>query len=259
MKILIVEDEELAIEKLRKTLRAVDAEAEVVGVVSSIQSSVDWLMSNPAPDVILMDIELSDGQSFEIFNQVQVKSPVIFTTSYDEYAIKAFKVNSIDYLLKPVEEEELKAALEKFNRLQQNYAHRPATNISVNNLVNELKSQLQPPGYRNRFLVKHGQQLISVETKEIAYFFAEGRLCYFLTWDKYKYVVDYTIEQLGEMVDPTQYFRVNRAYLIHIKSIQQIHNYFNGKLKLHLRPTVEKDDVIVSRERATEFKEWMGK
>jgi two-component system response regulator LytT len=259
MKILIVEDEDLAIEKLTKTLRTVDAEAEVVGVASSIQTSVDWLKNNPPPDVILMDIELSDGQSFEIFNQVQVKSPVIFTTSYDEYAIKAFKVNSIDYLLKPVEEEELKAALDKFNTLQQKYAHRPASNINVNNLVNELKSQLQPPGYRNRFLVKQGQQLISIEMKDIAYFFAEGRLCYFLTWDKHKYVVDYTLEQLEEMVDPTQYFRASRAYLIHIKSVQQIHNYFNGKLKLNLKPNVEKDDVIVSRERTAQFKEWMGK
>lgn len=258
MKILIIEDEELAIEKLSNTLRAVEKNAEVVGVTTSIQTSVNWLRQHPAPDVILMDIELSDGQSFEIFNQVEVKCPVIFTTSYDEYAIKAFKVNSIDYLLKPVETEDLSAALEKYYWLEANPINKTAS-VNINNLVKELRNQLRTPGYRNRFLVRQGQQLKSIEVNDIAYFFAEGRLCYFLTWDKHKYVLDYTLEELEEIVDPTEYFRVSRGYLVHIKSIQQIHNYFNGKLKLHLKPASEKDDVIVSRERASEFKVWMGK
>ena len=258
MKILIIEDEDLAIEKITNTLRAVENQAEVVGVTTSIHSSVEWLKNNPSPDVILMDIELSDGQSFEIFNHVKVESPVIFTTSYDEYAIKAFKVNSVDYLLKPVEEEDLKAALDKFRRMEESYLQK-SSNVNINNLVKELRLQLQTPAHRNRFLVKHGQQLLSIEVKDIAYFFAEGRLCYFVTWDKRKYVVDYIMEELEQMVDPSQYFRVNRAYLVHIKSIQQIHNYFNGKLKLNLKPAAEKNDVVVSRERAGEFKEWMGK
>jgi DNA-binding LytR/AlgR family response regulator len=259
MKILIIEDEELAIEKLSNTLRAVEQKPEIVGVTTSIESSVDWLTRHERPDVILMDIELSDGQSFEIFNQVEVSSPVIFTTSYDEYAIKAFKVNSIDYLLKPIEEEDLKAALDKYRRLQTAFApgHTPA--IEVRNLVQELKNQLKVRGYRSRFLVRHGQQLISVEVNDIAYFFAEGRLSYFVTWNKRKYVVDYTLEEIEEMMDPQGFFRAARGYLVHINSVQQIHNFFNGKLKIELKPAAEKDDVVVSREKAGAFKEWMGK
>jgi DNA-binding LytR/AlgR family response regulator len=259
MKILIIEDEELAIEKLSNTLRIVEPKAELVGVATSIEDSVTWLQSHAEPDIILMDIELADGQSFEIFNLVEVKSPVIFTTSYDEYAIKAFKVNSIDYLLKPVEAEDLKAALNKFYRLEEKQINKPASVFDINNLVSELRNQLRTTGYRNRFLVKYGQQLMSIEVKDIAYFFAEGRLCYFLTWDKRKYVLDYTLEELQQMLDPSQFFRTNRAYLIHIKSVRKIHNYFNGKLKLELIPTCEKDNVVISRERTSDFKEWMGK
>lgn len=259
MKILIIEDEELAIEKLSNTLHTVEPKAEVVGVATSIKDSVTWLQSHAEPDIILMDIELADGQSFEIFNLVEVKSPVIFTTSYDEYAIKAFKVNSIDYLLKPVEAEDLKAALNKFYRLEEKQINKPTSVFEINNLVSELRNQLRKLGYRNRFLVKYGQQLMSIEVKDIAYFFAEGRLCYFITWDKHKYVIDYTLEELEQMLDPSQFFRANRAYLIHIKSIRKIHNYFNGKLKLELTPTSEKDNMVISRERTSQFKQWMGK
>jgi two-component system, LytTR family, response regulator LytT len=147
MKILIVEDEELAVKKLQKTLASVDATAQVVGTADSIQSSVEWLNENPSPDLILMDIELADGQSFEIFNLTEVKSPVIFTTSYDEYALKAFKVNSVDYLLKPVQKEELQAALEKFRKTHGG----PKTDVNIESLVKELQQKLQPKEYRKRF------------------------------------------------------------------------------------------------------------
>lgn len=259
MNILIIEDEELAIEKLTNTLQTVEPTAKVVGTVTSIQASVNWLLAHPTPDIILMDIELSDGQSFEIFRLVEVKSPVIFTTSYDEYAIKAFKVNSIDYLLKPIEEEDLKAALDKYHYLEEKQISRSSAAFDVSKLIDELKTQLQPSRYRNRFLVRQGQQLISVEVTDIAYFFVEGRLTYFMTWNKHKYVVDYALEELEQMLDELQFFRANRAYLIHIRSVQRIHNYFNGKLKLQLNPGREIDDVVVSREKAVEFKEWMGK
>ncbi|HET9824543.1 MAG TPA: LytTR family DNA-binding domain-containing protein [Chitinophagaceae bacterium] len=254
MKILIVEDEELAVEKLKKTLLAIEKNAEICGVTNSIASTVSWLRNHTAPDLILMDIELSDGQSFEIFSQAEVTSPVVFTTSYDEYAIKAFKVNSVDYLLKPVEEEELKRALDKYRRIS---AHMQSSVMNVTDLVKELQKQLQT-GYRTRFLVKQGQRLISLEVSNIAYFFAEGRLSYAVTWDKQKYIVDFTIEELEGMLDPGQFFRANRAHLIHIKSVNQIHNYFNGKLKLELKPTAQLD-VVISREKANDFKVWMGK
>src|SRR5689334_14858177 len=159
MKVLIIEDEELAVKKLQKTLASVDSTAQVVGVADSIRSSVSWLQQNPSPDLILMDIELADGQSFEIFDKVDVKSTVIFTTSYDEYALKAFKVNSIDYLLKPIQKEDLEAALTKLKNMKELYKSEEAKpDVSIDNLVKELQQKLQPKEFRKRFLVKHAQK-----------------------------------------------------------------------------------------------------
>jgi two-component system, LytTR family, response regulator LytT len=168
MKILIVEDEELAVKKLQKTLLSIDRMVEVVGVTDSIKSTVEFLKQNSAPDLILMDIELADGQSFEVFNMVPVKNPVIFITSYDEYALKAFKVNSVDYLLKPVQKDELEAALNKYKEL--NAADNSKNSSDINNLIKELQTKLQPKEYRKRFLVKQAQKLVSIEVDDIAYF-----------------------------------------------------------------------------------------
>ena len=259
MKVFIVEDEELAVKKLRKTLESVDNTAEVVGVADSIRSSVNWLQNNPAPDLILMDIELCDGQSFEIFDKVDVKSTVIFTTSYDEYALKAFKVNSVDYLLKPVQKEDLQAALAKLQNMKTMYGSQNGSpSLNVDNLVKELQSKLQPKGFRKRFLVKHAQKLVSVDVEEIAYFYSDGRLNFFKTYDNRKFVVDYTMDELEEMLDPDRYFRISRAFYVSINSIDQIHDYFGNRLLLHLKPVVDKE-AIVSREKVTDFKVWMGK
>lgn len=254
MNVLIIEDEQLGAEKLIRLLASIDPSIEIAGNTRSIKSSVEWLLQHKHPDIILMDIELTDGQSFEIFNHVAIKSMVIFTTSYDEYALQAFKVNSVDYLLKPIKKEELKNALDKYQQWQQQFS---SSALNVEQLIQELKRQ-QPKAWRSRFLVKQGQKLLSVDIPDIAYFYADGRLSYFVTWNKQKYIVDYTIEDLEQMLDPQQFYRVNRGFLLHIKSIAQIHNYFNGKLKLELQPNTDKE-VLVSRERATEFKEWMGK
>lgn len=258
MKILIVEDEDLAVKKIQKTLAEVDGDAEVIGVTDSIQSTVNWLEKNDTPDLILMDIELSDGQSFEIFNKTKVKSAVIFTTSYDEYALKAFKVNSIDYLLKPVQKEELRAALEKFKTVSATYKPAEKNEINMDALVKELQQKLQPKEYRKRFLVKHGQKLVSIETEDIAYFFSDGRLNFFKTFDNRKFVVDYTMDELEDMLDPQRYFRISRSFYISVASIDQIHDYFGNRLLLQLKPTVDKE-TIVSREKVTDFKKWMGK
>jgi DNA-binding LytR/AlgR family response regulator len=259
MKVFIVEDEELAVKKLRKTLEAVDDTAEVVGIADSIRSSVNWLQNNPTPDLILMDIELCDGQSFEIFDKVQVKSTVIFTTSYDEYALKAFKVNSVDYLLKPVQKEDLKAALTKLENMKSMYgAQNNSPSLNVDNLVKELQQKLQPKEFRKRFLVKHAQKLVSVDIEEIAYFYSDGRLNFFKTYDNRKFVVDYTMDELEEMLDPQRYFRISRSFYVSINSIDQIHDYFGNRLILHLKPAVDKE-AIVSREKVTDFKVWMGK
>jgi two-component system response regulator LytT len=253
MKILIIEDEELAVKKLEKTLAGVDASAEIIGTADSIKSSVEWLESNPAPDLILMDIELADGQSFEIFNLTDVKSPVIFTTSYDEYALKAFKVNSVDYLLKPIQKDELQAALNKFKKIT-------ATNTDINldSLVKELQQKLQPKEFRKRFLVKHAQKLVSIEVEDIAYFYSDGRLNFFKTNDNRKFVVDYTMDDLADMLDPEKYYRISRSFYVSISSVDKIDEYFGNRLILGLKPTVDKE-ALVSREKVTEFKKWMGK
>lgn len=259
MKILIVEDEDLAVKKLKKTLSAIDSTATVVGESDSIKATVDWLENNPAPDLILMDIELADGQSFEIFNHVQVKSPVIFITSYDEYALKAFKVNSVDYLLKPVQKEDLEAAIEKYKTIKKVYAgNGESSSISLDALVKELQQKLQTKEYRKRFLVKHGQKLVSVEVDEIAYFFSDGRLNFFKTFDNRKFVVDYTMDELNEMLDPDKYYRISRSFFISVNSVAQIHDYFGNRLILQLKPESDKE-AIVSREKVTDFKNWLGK
>lgn len=255
MKILIIEDEDLAVKKLQKTLAAVDGSANVVGVADSIKSSVEWLEANPTPDLILMDIELADGQSFEIFNLIDIKCPVIFTTSYDEYALKAFKVNSVDYLLKPIQNDELQAALDKFKRLSATY--KPADN-SLEKIVRELQQKLQPKEYRKRFLVKYSAKLVSIEVKDICYFYSDGRLNFFKTPDNKRYAVDYTMDELEEMLEPEQFFRISRAFYVSVGCITKIEDYFGNRLVLSLNPVVDKE-AIVSREKVTDFKKWMGK
>lgn len=256
MKILIVEDEELAVKKLQKTLLSIDRMVEVVGVTDSIKSTVDFMKQNPPPDLILMDIELADGQSFEVFNMVTVKNPVIFITSYDEYALKAFKVNSVDYLLKPVQKDELEAALNKYKELNAADDHKSSPDI--NNLIKELQNKLQPKEYRKRFLVKQAQKLVSIEVDDIAYFYSDGRLNFFKTRDNKKFVVDYTMDELSDMLDPEKYFRISRSFYVSVDSIDQIHDYFGNRLLLNLTPALDKE-ALVSREKVMDFKKWMGK
>ncbi|MBO0929770.1 LytR/AlgR family response regulator transcription factor [Fibrella aquatilis] len=268
MNVFIVEDEELAVRKLTKLLQEVDPTIEIVGTAASVRASVSWLEQNrnsgqPAPDLILMDIELADGQSFDIFEQTPVESPVIFTTSYDEYALKAFKVNSIDYLLKPIKRRELEASLEKHYRLRsQNTAVQTpdldAGRVAIDVLVQQLRQQIQPADYRKRFLVRHLQQWVPIEVADVAYFYSEDGVSLFRTNNNQKFSLDYTLDELEAMLDPTQFFRANRQFIIDINSVQQIHPYFNNKLKLTIKPAPT-DEVIVSRERATDFKKWMGK
>lgn len=260
MKIFIIEDEELAVKKLKRTLSSVEAAAEVVGEADSIRSAVSWLQKEEAPDLILMDIELADGQSFEIFNHVSVKSPVIFITSYDEFALKAFKVNSVDYLLKPVQKEDLQQAIEKFRKLRETYSEQKSGGAAINmeKLVKELQQKLNTKEFRKRFLVKLGQKLVSVNIEDIAYFFSDGRLNFFKTRDNKKFVVDYTMDELNAMLDPDRFFRISRSFFISVESVGQIHDYFGNRLIIFLQPEIEKE-AIVSREKVSDFKTWLGK
>lgn len=262
MKVFIIEDEYLGLERLVKLIGETTPAITVLGHAESIKSAVQWLQNNPAPDLIFMDVELADGQCFEIFNQVDVRSPIIFTTSYDEYALHAFKVNSIDYLLKPVKKEELMGALEKLQRLKAQFTEpsgQAPVVAGIENLIRELRQFQQPREYRKRFLLKQGQRWLSVETHEIAWLMADGKLCFLKTWDNRRFIIDYTLEELGEMLDPGEFFRVNRSYIVHAKAVKSIDHYFGGRLILQLTPKTEANDVVVSKERASEFKLWMGK
>lgn len=251
---MIIEDEPLAVDRLRQLLLQADPALNVTGVTDSVEASVAWLQSNPKPDLILMDIELSDGQSFGIFDQVTVSSPVIFTTSYDEYAIQAFKVNSIDYLLKPVKLDDLQAALEKLRTFSR---HLPvASSAAIEQLLRQLRHTEKE--YRERFLVKSGQRYFSIEVDDIAYFFYHNRVTFLKTWKKETFYIDYILDELEEMLSPKTFFRANRQFLLHVKSVKDIHPFFNSKLKLTLQPAID-EEVLVSRERAAEFKDWMGR
>ena len=216
MNALIVEDEELAVRKLRKLLQDVAPTLTVTGVTTSIEDTVAWLTDRRAasqaePDLIFMDIELADGQSFEIFERTPVRSTVIFTTSYDEYALQAFKVNSIDYLLNPMQRDELLRSLRKYEYLLGRSADNPALNIEK--LLLQLQKQTARE-YRQRFLVRLGQRMLSIETRDIAYFYTDERYSFFATHAGQKFLVDYTLDELAEALDPAHFFRINRGILV---------------------------------------------
>jgi two-component system, LytTR family, response regulator LytT len=253
MNVLIVEDEQLGADRLRHLLLETEPDTRILGITAGIQSTLEWLKTHPLPDLVFMDIELSDGQCFEIFNQVDLPSPIIFTTSYDEYTLQAFKVNSVDYLLKPIRKEELKKAIEKYKNLRS-----PSPVLDIKSLVEQLRQPQGSTAFRSRFLVKAGQRLLTLDIKEIAYFFSEDNFTFFRTWDNAKYLVEYNLEELEKMLDPSQFHRINRGFVVHVESIAEIHTYFNSRLKLHLHPATDKE-VIISREKVADFKDWLGR
>jgi two-component system response regulator LytT len=262
MNILIVEDEKLAVRKLSKLLEEIAPEHTVIGVTPSIEETVTWIQTNrdnghSEPELIFMDIELADGQSFEIFNRITVKSTIIFTTSYDEYALQAFKVNSIDYLLKPVQKDELQRSLKKFEDLR-NPVERSHEKENLANILKKLSLTAPLKEYRKRFLVRQGQKLISVEVNEIAYFYIDERVSLFHTFQGQKYIVDYTLDELVDLLEPESFFRINRGMIVTHRAVAQIQPYFNNRYALILRPDLNKE-VIVSREKTQDFKIWMGK
>jgi len=250
MQVLIVEDEILLAKRLQKLLNTVAPDAVVAGITHSIKDTAEWLQTHAMPDLILMDIELADGQSFDIFQAIQITTPVIFTTAYNEYAIKAFKVNSIDYLLKPVKEEELAAAIEKFRTL-----NKPVADIDA--LLNGIKNIAAGSNFRNRFLVKQAQKLVSISVDEIAYIFSDKGFSYIRTKENQKFILDYTLDELEKMLSPKQFFRANRQFLISFDAVVAIHTWFNQKLKVEVKPEIS-EHVIISRDKANAFKEWMG-
>ncbi len=250
MNVLLIEDELPAARRLEKMLNKLRPGIQISGPLESIEESVEWLKLHPAPDLLFLDIQLSDGLSFEIFREIQITQPVIFTTAFDEYALQAFKVNSVDYLLKPIDEKELEAALRKH---EQN--SRPTQNSLP---LEELIRQILPPAYKTRFLLKKGHGMIPVTVEDIAYFFASEKMVVMHTHKKETYILDQTLDQLEKELDPSKFFRANRKFLISATAVTELRTSFNGKLRLMLKPQPDEDEIYVSRERAADFKNWLG-
>lgn len=250
MKILIFEDEALTAERLIQLICKYDDSIEVLGVISSVEKGLEWFNSNACPDLIFMDIQLSDGYCFEIFNLYDIEAPVIFATAFDEYALKAFKFNSVDYLLKPIDFKELSAALDKFLKYRQ---YDRAENINkYNDIYNHITKS-----YKKRFLVKIGEQLKYINAEDIAYFVHDSGIVSLISNDGKEYFVDYSLDKLENLLNSADFFRLNRKMIAGIKSIKSIHSYFNSRLKIELNPAYE-DDIIVSRDRAAGFKDWLN-
>ena len=251
MKVIIVEDEKPSARRLSRMLLALDIKVETM--LHSVSEAVKYFSENEHPDLILLDIQLSDGLSFEIFEQVAIKSAIIFTTAYDEYALKAFKLNSIDYLLKPIDDEELENAIEKFriNKPEKHYIQVDLEQIKKL-LVNPLDKQ-----YKERFTIKIGQHLKIIPIDDIECLYSENKGSYIYTNAKRDYLIDLTLENLEDKLDPTKFFRVSRRFYVHINAIKDIISYTNSRLKVILH-NYNDQEIIVSREKVKDFKRWIS-
>lgn len=251
MNILIIENEKPAADKLVRLLMKIDKSITILGVIETVEETINRLQEKPVPDLILMDIQLDDGLCFEIFETTKIEIPVIFTTAYDEYTLKAFKVNSIDYLLKPVDEGLLKSALAKFKKL---YADNDPFKKDFKQLLFEYRNQ-----YKSRFLIKIGEKYKSVPVSEISHFYINVRNL-FLTDNQGKdYGVDYSLEQLQNILDPRKFFRINRECIVNIDSIALMYSYSSSRLQLTLKNREKSELFVVSRDKVTEFKRWIDK
>jgi two-component system response regulator LytT len=249
MKVLIIEDEPLAAERLSILLHQYDPEIKILACIESIEECVNWLSTKTLPDVMLMDIHLSDGHCFEIFNQVRVQVPVIFITAYDHYSLKSFKYFSIDYILKPVSAYSLAAALNKFKSMPYCFqANESQTTTEVSTV------RLLP--YKERFLGKVGSRSFFIETEDIACFVAENKQVTLVDKKGMRYLVNFTMEKLEPLLNPSLFFRVNRKMIIHSKIIEQVKPYFNSRLKVQLKEIKFNEEIIISRERVGQFKKW---
>jgi len=250
MRILILEDEAPAAKRLEDMVGRFRPEWTISSVQDSVKGGIRWLEENPAPDLMFLDIQLADGLSFDILSEISISSPIIFTTAFNQYMLKAFKQHSVDYLLKPIDPEELEQALEKFERL-----YRQPGQSQVLDMQSMLQS-LKQPVYKERFIVKTGQQLSYVRVDEVFYFYAEEGLVYLKLGNGKKHALDYTVEQLAQLVDPKDFFRINRKSIVHIQSVRKVSPYFNSRLIIDLQPKPD-FQAIVSRDKVGDFKLWM--
>lgn len=249
MNVLLIEDEKPASQKLIRLLQEINPDIGIIDVLKSVEQSINWFLNNPKPDLIFMDIQLEDGVCFEIFEAIPIHTPIVFTTAYDEYTLKAFKVNSIDYLLKPINPPDLKNAINKF------HTHYKQTDYSrIESIINQLQSNT-----KERFLIKIGEHYRSVQTSAINCFYIKER-CNFIHVDKGRnYSIDYSLDKIEQLIDSKSFFRINRNFIINYSAIQDIIAYSTNRLKILLKDWAETDDIIVSRERVSDFKAWMDR
>lgn len=252
-RVLILEDEILSAERLRRLLSEISPAVQVLASLDSLSEARRWLdATTPPPDLLFLDVQLSDGRCFELFRDRHLPTPVIFTTAYNQYAIEAFRVNSVDYLLKPIEPDELHRAMQKFQALHQ--TPRPLSEALVEQLSEAVRPH--PTAYKSRFLVKYGDQLSFRTVQDVAFFQADGKVVHLLTTDGRRYVVDYTLEELESLLDPADFFRVNRTFLTRLQAIRKVRAVLGSRLELTLLPS-SGEGVFVSRERVSEFKSWL--
>lgn len=253
LQLIIIEDEYPAADRLQKMLHRCDHDIQIQAVLPSVKEAVSWFQENTPPDLVLSDIQLSDGLSFEIFQKINLKSPIIFTTAYDEYAIRAFRVNSLDYLLKPIKKDELDQALTKYTQ-----HHSSSLSLGTQDQLTQLLQSFQPETqYKSRLLVSYRDAMIPIPTADIAYFHSQHEWVYAIHQDGRKFPLDQTLEALQSTLDPQYFFRLNRQFIAHLKSISKVQPSFNGKLSVALQPSPE-TDVHVSREKAKRLKAWLA-
>ena len=254
MKIVIIEDEPYAQQELLRLIKNTGRPFELLATIDTVEDSVEWFGTHEHPDLVFLDIQLADGLSFDIFRETKLKSAVIFTTAYDEYAIRAFELNSIDYLLKPVKQDALQSALDKFDRMKKDMA---VTQPGLSHdQLQELLRLVPGKTYKNRFISRLGEQIKSIDINDIAYFMAEDKVVFLVGKDGRKYIIDHTLEELNSMLDPQKFFRLNRTFFACYGCIKKVSKYFNNRLLVELEPKSE-EKVLVSRARVKEFMEWL--
>ncbi|OQP46881.1 hypothetical protein A4H97_04995 [Niastella yeongjuensis] len=251
MTVVIIEDEDLAAERLTRFVKEYDASIEIKAYLDTVKGAVKYFEENGSPDLVLLDIELGDGKSFEIFREVEVSGNIIFVTAFNEYAIQAFKYNSIDYLLKPLVKEELYFALDKFKAHQN--AKKP---IDLTALIEQLQPQTDKE-YKTRFLVKKGSRYFSIEAKNVAHVYTRERVHYLKTFDSADYIIENNLDELEQQLSPDTFFRVNRQFIVNYTSVKEVITWFDGKLKLIIHPE-SYEEIIISRLKAGDFKGWLG-
>lgn len=253
MRILLIEDEPLVAKNLENLVKQLEPNATLLATIGSVKESLDWFKTNAEPDVILSDIQLSDGVSFDIFQEIQPQCPIIFTTAYDEYAIRAFKLNSIDYLLKPIDREELKCAFEKFKKL--NHTSKDDFKEQLSHLLSDLENCSASPKFKTRFTAHHQRNIVAVTTERIACFYRD-EVIWTQTTDNQRLITDYnSLDEIEELLNPEDFFRANRQFIVNKQAIESYRTHFTGKIELKL-VVVTKDEIVVSKEKAHQFRGW---